>query len=184
MSADTYFLESPLSWASFLLWPSLGLLFVLWGIIATTLALRNGPMERSRVAQLYGYTVCLVSVVTILFTVPSLIDNLFRLRDPLRAGGSFGAFDPALTSFDAYKATYERAVGFGRREEAQARPAPTDEELRRQYDALRADRIASNTYEGRRALVSELMLLGLAVVLFVAHWRWLRRRHDELPAAA
>jgi hypothetical protein len=184
MSADTYFVGAPFSVASFLVGPSLGLLFLVWAIVATTLALRSGPMERSRVAQLYGYTVCLVSVVTILFTIPSLIDNVFRVRSPLQASRSFGGFDPALWSFDAYKATYERARSFPPRDEAPSRPPPSDEELRRQYEALRADRIASNAHEGRRELVSDLLLLALAAALFVAHWRWLRRRGDETPAAA
>jgi hypothetical protein len=44
----------------------------------------ESTMDRAnRVAQLYGYTVCLVAVVTLLFAFPSVINSLFRLSDPL-----------------------------------------------------------------------------------------------------
>lgn len=172
-----------ISISDWLLWPGLILLTLAWGITAVTLALRNGAMERpSRVAQLYGYTVCLVALVTLLFTVPNLIENGFRLSDPLHAERGFG---PSLSSFDAYKATWERNRGFGPREaDAAPRPAPSDEELRRQYEALRADRIAANQFEARRGLVSQVLLLALAMELFVGHWRWLRRRAGEAETAA
>jgi hypothetical protein len=160
-----------------------GLVILLLGCagLAITLTLRNGSMERpSRVAQLYGYTVCLVALITILLTLPNLIENLFRLSNPLQTQTGF---EPALSSFEAYKATYEHArEPFSREQPAAARPAPTDAELRQAYEALRNDRIERNRFEARRSLVSELLLLGLAVALFLGHWRWLRRLGDQ-PAA-
>jgi hypothetical protein len=157
------------------------LLMLAWLATATTLALRNGAMERpSRVAQLYGYTVCLIALVTLLFTLPNLIETIFRLSDPLQADSQF---EPALSSFDAYKATYER-TSFPRDGQPGTSARPSDEDLRRQYEALRADRSAANTFQGRRSLISQLLLLGLAVGLFLGHWRWLRRNMSEAPAAS
>ena len=50
-------------------------------------------MDRAnRVAQLYGYTVCLVAVVTLLFAFPSVINSLFRLSDPLQAENTLNPF--------------------------------------------------------------------------------------------
>jgi hypothetical protein len=83
--------------------------------------------------------------------------------------------EPALSSLDAYKATYDR-VSFPRDGQPGPSARPNDEELRRQYEALRADRISTNTFEGRRSLISQLLLLGLAIGLFFGHWRWLRRQ--------
>ena len=133
-------------------------------------------MDRpSRVAQLYGYTVCPVALITILFTLPNLIETAFRLSNPLQADGQF---EPALSSFDAYKATYDRPP-FQRESQSNTSGRLSDEELRRQYEALRAHRIETNTFEGRRSLVSRLLLLGLAAALFYGHWRWLRRQSAE-----
>jgi hypothetical protein len=159
---------------SFYLVPWLLLLVLGWAALAITLTLRNGSMERpSRVAQLYGYTVCLIALITILFTLPSLVENLFRLGDPLHSETSF---EPALSSFDAYKATYDRPlVSPPRAEAGTARPLPSDADLRKGYEALRTDRIDRTRFEARRSLISEVLLLGLATALFFGHWRWLRR---------
>jgi hypothetical protein len=142
----------------------------------------GGSVDRAnRVASLYGYTVCLVAVITVLFTVPSIINSFFKLSDPLQAEGTF---EPVLSSFEAYKATWERGRGFPGREDAKAAPTPTDTDLRQSYEALRTDRIARNRYEAQRSLVTSTLLLLLALGLFGSHWRWLRRRAPEGTAEA
>jgi hypothetical protein len=135
----------------------------------------------SRIAQLYGYTVCLVSLLTILFTVPSMVDNVFRLNRPLYSSNEFPSFEPTLASFEAYKATYGRAAA-NPGDTASARPS--EDELRKQYEVLRSARIEENGFQARRELVREFLLLALAGGLFAGHWRWLRRRAEERSAAA
>ena len=108
--------------------------------------------------------------VTIIVTLPKFIDNLFRMSDPLKADTGF---EPSVSSFEAYKATYER----GRNPPAEvigSRAAPTDAELRKSYEALKADRLERNRFEARRSVVSQALLLVLALGLFFGHWRWLR----------
>ena len=174
-------------WSPFasLLAPALLIGAIAWCVLAVTLALRNGTMERpSRVAQLYGYTVCLISLVTLLFTVPSLVDNLFQLNQPLYSADRFPEFggSPSLASFEAYKATYDRVrrqVG----DTVQSAP-PSDDELRNHYEALRSARVEANRFQARRELVREVLLLAFAGGLFLGHWRWLRRRSEDLSSAA
>ena len=90
-----------------------------------------------------------------------------------------------MSSFEAYKATYDRPRGqFPREEAAAPRPTPSDAELRKGYEALRIDKIERNRFEARRSLIREVLLLGLAAGLFLGHWRWLRRLGAESPAAA
>jgi hypothetical protein len=135
-------------------------------------------MDRgNRVAQLYGYTVCLVALVTILITLPAIVDNFFTLSNPAQGDTRFG-FGASLGSFEAYKASQRQsgavAEPLGGRQ-AREEPPPSDEELRRRYEALRADQIASNLFGARRSLVRNGILLALALGLFVSHWRWVRR---------
>jgi hypothetical protein len=163
-----------------------GLLVVVLAIVwvaGNALSTGNGGIvdRASRVAQLYGYTICLVAVVTALFAVPSIINSLFRLSDPLQAEGTF---EPILSSFDAYKATWERARGFAGREDAKPIVPPSEAELRQGYEALRADRVTRNRFEAARSLVTSTLLLLLALGLFAGHWRWLRRRVPEGSAEA
>ena len=130
-------------------------------------------MERPGwVAQLYGYIICLVALVTIIFTLPRFIDNAFRFSDPLQ---SDQFYEPALSSFEAYKATYDRSRGAGPRPpDTVTGPPRSEAELRQGYEALRADRLGRGRFEARRSLVSQGLLLVLSLGLFLGHWRWLR----------
>jgi hypothetical protein len=127
-------------------------------------------MDRSgRAWQWYGYAVCLTAVITGLICISGIINNAFDLANPLateRADGS-------LTSFEAYKATRESRVPAS--DQRQRADTLSDEMLRVRYEALRADRIAQRTFRATKQLVTSLVLLIVAVVLFGTHWRWLRR---------
>ena len=64
-------------------------------------------MEKSHkvVAQIYGYTVCLVAVITLLVTITTLVNAVFDLQDPLHADSKFQGLQgsPSLASFENYK---------------------------------------------------------------------------------
>ena len=66
-------------------------------------------MERpNRVAQLYGYAVCLIAVVVFLASANSFVENLFTAANPLRGGADRFGIQPSVTSFEAYRATVNR----------------------------------------------------------------------------
>ena len=51
------------------------------------------------VAQIYGYAVCLITVIVMLISIKGIIDAAFDLSDPVRAhGGAFGRW-PAADEF-------------------------------------------------------------------------------------
>lgn len=172
---------APLYWIPLLL---LGIPLLLWLGLASTLARRDAVDRPNRIAQWYGYSVCLVAVVVLLVSSSSIVNSLFTLANPMHGGMEYG---PALTSFEAYRATWQRADFEPVPPGAQRRAAPTDAELRARYEALRADRVERNRYEAQRSLVSAGLLTLLALALFVFHWRWLQRLAREpapLSAAA
>jgi hypothetical protein len=139
----------------------------------------------SRVAQFYGYAVCLVAVVTMLIAIGNVVDAAFDRSSPLlAAGGRYGG-DRPLTSFEVYRAT----GGPERMDPARTVPTgetPTDTlstaQLRARYEALRADRLERVAFESSQRLVKHGVLLLLAIVLFFTHWRWLRG-HDRVADA-
>jgi hypothetical protein len=162
----------------------LGIPLLLWIGFASTLARSNVVDRPNRIAQWYGYSVCLVCVVVLLITSTALVNNLFTLSNPLHGEQDYG---PALTSFEAYRATYQTFIAMDPAERQAQRAAPPSEaELRTRYQALRADRIDRNRYNARRTLVSSGLLTLFAVALFGFHWRWLQRlgRGEAVPAAA
>jgi hypothetical protein len=150
---------------------------LLWVGFASTLARRDAVDRPNRIAQWYGYSVCLVAVVVLLITVSAIVNNLFTLANPLHGENDYG---PSLSSFEAYRATHHLSPYLDPSErEAARRTPPTDTELRARYQALRADRIERNRYQAQRAVVSAALLGLFAVALFLFHWRWLRRMGSD-----
>jgi hypothetical protein len=162
------------------------LLLCLWLLLARSAFLQGDDMERpSRVAQLYGYTVCLIAVVVLLTSTNSLLENALALTNPLQARESDYGMEPSVSSFEGYRATVDR--------ERQLRSAPgapvvadsvPDAVLRARYEVLRTDRIQRVRFQAQRAIATSALSLVLAVALFVIHWRWLRSRSDGSGAAA
>jgi len=152
------------------------LLLALWLLFARSAFLQGDDMERpSRVAQLYGYTVCLIAVVVFLASTNSLLENAFTLSNPLQSRESDFGIEPSVSSFEAYRATYDR--------ERQLRGGPgvtvaadsvPEAVLHARYEVLRSDRIQRVRFHAQRALATGTLSLILAIALFAIHWRWLR----------
>jgi hypothetical protein len=155
----------------------------------------------NRIAQAYGYAVCFITVIVMLIAIKSVVDSAFDLSDPIRAESNrFGRDTPSLTSFELYKIQSRRAAsvsspdgpvmmtrGGGGPTPATATPGKaaadtlSDAELRRRYDAEREGVIGNTRFTATRSLVGNLLLIILAAVLFVVHWRWLKKRADFVP---
>ena len=163
------------------------ILAIVWAILAASRFVQGGVVEHSeRVPQLYGYTVCLVALIMGLVSLKSSLDSVLTLAEPTHATESpwMGWPEPSVTSFEAFRATYDRAREMSAGPNA-PRPEPVaEEELRRRYDALRADRAARNTLSARRSLLSSGLWLLLSIALFTVHWRWLARRARSRASVA
>jgi hypothetical protein len=134
------------------------------------------------IAQVYGYSVCLITVIVMLISIKGTIDAAFDLSNPLRAEGGYGRFGP-LTSFELYKM---QARGQIRSERfapgpTTARPASdspsdslSDAQLQKLYEAERESQIGSARFRATRNLVSGILFMILAGIIFAIHWRWLK----------
>src|SRR6185312_15903119 len=146
----------------------------------------------SRIAQAYGYAVCFITVITMLFSIKQLVDAVIDLSDPIRAeGGGYGRMGRPLTNFEVYKMAARREPDPRRPTAVTPAPAPatsaptqttamadtlSDAELRRMYQAEREEAIGNAKFRATRSLIGNVLLIVLAAVLFVVHWRWLTRR--------
>jgi hypothetical protein len=52
----------------------------------------------------------------------------------------------------------------------------SDAELQRMYQTEREEAIGNAKFRATRSLVGNLLLIVLAAILFVVHWRWLKQR--------
>lgn len=161
------------------------ILVAAWVILASSRFVQGGLVERpERVPQLYGYTALLIALVMGLFSSVSIVENILALKDPLyRAEPNLGWAEPSLTSFEAFRATYDRSLQLRSDPRADPPPPLPDAELQRRFEALRVDRIAGSRVAARHALVTSGFSLLVAIALFITHWRWLRRKTGPLGVA-
>ena len=139
----------------------------------------------SRISQVYGYAVCLITVIVMLIAIKQVVDAAFDLSDPIRAdGGGYGRTGRPITNFELYKMEARQQASMGNRPQpalkVSADSALSDADLKRMYDAEREAAIGNARFRAIRSLVGNLLLIVLAGVLFGIHWRWLRAR-DSIP---
>ena len=149
------------------------LLGAAWLFMAAVLVFRgNGVDKPNRMAQFYGYSVCLIALIVALVSATSILDAAFDRANPLQSEDGFGA---SLVSFESYQATYRREQAMFDRN-GTARPDTVSEATqRRQYDAMVRDRLATTRYRTTKSLVTGTLLLLISGGLFLFHWRWVRR---------
>ncbi|HYN07356.1 MAG TPA: hypothetical protein VES67_08205 [Vicinamibacterales bacterium] len=128
----------------------------------------------SKVAQFYGYSVCLVAVITLLVSTGSLAGALLEWGDPLHAGDVGGYPLRSLASFETYKMDILNPP-YGGPQSTPPRYTPDDDTLRRMYEAARADRIQGVNARVRRTVVTNSVLILFGIALFRIHWRWQKR---------
>lgn len=131
-------------------------------------------MEKSSrtIIQVYGYSVCLVAVITFLVSTSGLINAVIDAQDPLHSG--FRSKDePSLVSFDHYKLDVLRSGQPGGTSTTAAY-APSDEELRAMYEAARNDKLQDSAHESRKSMLINGAMIAISLALFVGHWMWMR----------
>lgn len=125
--------------------------------------------KRQKAAQIYGYAVCLVTLITFLICLGILVSQLFDLSDPLKSRGSRSRSQgPSLASFDNYKMDITMSLPEGQQ-------LPDDQTLQRMYEAARQDIIESIRYRAYREMTVNLVIILVSVILFIIHWTWMRR---------
>ena len=152
----------------------------------------------NRVAQVYGFSVCFVTLITALAVLPSVVDAGFKLADPIAwpdsRRSSFWRSDVYVmnglpSTFELYRLrerqTYEQRVAFergGRRYVAgdiAVQPEVvlrqrSDAELRQEYELQKSELAALRRFSAVRFLATFGSLMIASVALFVTHWRWVR----------
>ena len=130
--------------------------------------------QLNRVQQGYGYIVCLIAIIAGLIAGKATLDAAFDLSRPSEAG-AYGS-NPAMASFEAYKLERQtRATPPG----AQPVTLPPDSTLRRLYTEERESERRYAHWQATKSLVTDGMVLIVAVLLFVTHWRWRRNPAGE-----
>lgn len=135
---------------------------------------KGGSMEKSTriVAQVYGYAVCLVAVITFLISTTALITAIIDLSDPVHSGWTPQG-SPSLASYENYKLDVLRSSG---KESGvdQAAYIPNEQTLRAMYEAAKNDKINSARHQANKSILISSIIITICIMLFFTHWKWMR----------
>jgi hypothetical protein len=125
--------------------------------------------KKNKMARVYGYLVCLVTVITFIIAVAGIVESILDLQDPLHSG-RYPQNAPSLASYNNYKMDILKAP-----EKTTASFTPDDATLKAMYDSAKSDWVAKVKHEANRSVIVNSVLIILCVALFLLHWIWLRR---------
>jgi len=131
-------------------------------------------MEKSQriAAQIYGYAVCLVAVITFLISVTTFVNAVIDYGDPLHSGYTPQG-SPSLASFETYKMDVLKSSQKGD-DNSKAAFTPDDQTLHAMYDAAKNDKIQSSRHDSNKSMLISGILIVICVILFITHWTWMR----------
>jgi len=131
-------------------------------------------MEKSTklVPQLYGYAVCLVAVITFLFSFTAMVIAIVDVDEPLHAGWSF-PLSPSLASYENYKMDVLKS---SKGDVSTSSYLPDDQTLHTMFDAAKAERVLKVKHQARQSVIIGGLLIIVSVILFASHWMWMQKR--------
>ncbi len=136
-------------------------------------------MEKANrlIPNIYGYAVCLVSIIVTLMAVSMIITSLFKFADPIHANNNhYGPID-SYDSYEAFKINYYTGSGVheGAPQGGPATYTPSEDSLKAAYESSRSNYIASVRSEATTSMTEGIIMLLIAAGLFFSHWRWLNK---------
>jgi len=128
--------------------------------------------KRSKAPLIYGYAVCLVAVVTFLISVAGIINAVMDLSDPLYSGSGYN--QESIASFENYKMDVLKTNS------DKETWNPDDATLQAMYEAEKEDRTRRVIHSSVRNLSVSGILIIICVILFLTHWRWMRKLNKKI----
>jgi hypothetical protein len=133
-------------------------------------------------AQIYGYLVCLVAVITFIICLADIIPSIMDLSDPLHAGSSYSMqSQPSLASFENYKMDILKSTEKDKSEKATAY-VPDDNTLRVMYNSAIEEKKQTEIHRAKRSIMVSSIIILVSVVLFITHWMWMRSLTKKIIA--
>ncbi len=123
--------------------------------------------KQSKAPMIYGYAVCLVTVITFIICIAGLVNAVMDLSDPLHAERDYNKA-PSLASFENYKMDLLTS-------EKEFVNIPDDKTLLAMYEAAKSNKIQSVKHRTKREMMVNGLLIVICVVLFITHWRWVQK---------
>lgn len=130
-------------------------------------------MEKpDKIPQIYGYTICLIAVITLLISLSEIITAFIDKQDPLHA--NLYQMNENLASFEIYKMNVLKQTKT-EGETTTGSYIPNNDEIKAMYDAAINQRISTANHQYNRTFIVNGFLVLLSLVLFCTHWIWMKK---------
>lgn len=121
--------------------------------------------KTKNLTQIYGYMICLVSIIVFLTSVTSIINAVIDKTDPLHS-----TYDSQqLATFEVYK--LEQMKSFNTKDPEIKKELPTDAQLRNIYNDIRQEKINRVVFQSNKSIIVNSSLILLCIIFFWTHWR-------------
>jgi hypothetical protein len=121
--------------------------------------------KTKNLTQIYGYLVCLVSIIVFLTCITSIINAVIDKTDPL-----YSTYDSQqLATFEVYK--LEQMKSFNTKDPEIKKELPSDAQLRNIYNDIRQEKINRVVFQSNKSIIVSSSLILLCIILFWTHWR-------------
>jgi len=125
-------------------------------------------------AQIYGYIVCLVTILVFLFGLPGLVKAIINISDIDYACGAPSVLTESYEKWRVEFVNNLRDKYDHDEEKGRIVEVPKESELKKIYES---EKINSRRYFKVRViqdLIENILLVFVSLALFLFHWKWLR----------
>ena len=149
--------------------------------VSTIITDGNKMKTKTIISKIYGYAVCLTSIIAFLGSTTSVVSSLIDFSNPLYAGWRGGGYgSPSLASFENYK-TDVLKVSTIDGQSAKSAYTPDDQTLHTMYESAKNERIQYDRHHAINSIIRNGLLIVLSIVFFALHWRWVQKlSRDEV----
>ncbi len=132
-------------------------------------------MEKSQriITQVYGYTICLVAIITFLLSTISLVNAIIDLSDPLHSSFNGGGSQNVI-SYENFKMDILKSSANSTDIKSNTY-IPEEKMLHSMYESAKADKLKSIYHQSYKSILISSLLVLLSLVLFLIHWRIARK---------
>lgn len=124
--------------------------------------------KNNKIIRVYSVVVSIITVVTFIICLAGLVSSMIDRQDPLSATYNGELY----SSFENFKLEKMKDVS------SDQAYIPSDEELLKMYETAKAEKLAQTHHRIKSSLTVNSLILGVAIVLFIIHFRMVRNSKE------
>jgi len=130
------------------------------------------------ILQIYGYIICLITITTFLFGSYNLAESISDrsgLKIPSSTFAAYENYKEVLMNNILEKFNCDET-------KSNIKPyIPTDDEIKKMFENEKEIEMARDRHRNSKEIISKSVLVFLSIVIFLLHWKFMRRSSMTTP---